>query len=109
MESNKFDILLGREREMTCADAIRALLKESKKSQMALAEELGYARASSINNMIASGNVEMNTMVRICDALGYEISVQPKRQRGARPDGQIVIDEVVPNGKKRGRPAKAKE
>lgn len=94
---------------MTSADVIRALLKEYKKSQTELAAELGYARASSINNMIASGNVEVSTLVKICDAFGYEVSVQPKRQRGARPDGQMVIDEVVVNGKKRGRPAGGKK
>ena len=93
---------------MNASEVIVELLKDNKKSQIWLAEKLGYARASSINNMIANGNVEINTLIRICDAMEYEITIQPKRKAGARPNGQLVIDTVskADSGKKRGKKRK---
>lgn len=76
----------------TTKKAILELLKDSKKSQVWLAEKMGYSRASGVSQMLSRGNITTETLIRICDLLDYEITLQPKRRSGSRPQGQIVID-----------------
>ena len=80
---------------MTQKDAIITLLSDNKKSQVWLAEKMGYARPSGVSQMLQRGNITVDTLLRICDLLDYEITIQPKRRVGARPQGQIVIDRQV--------------
>lgn len=73
-------------------DAIEKLLKDNNKTKGWLAEKLGYALPTGVYNMLARGNVNLNTLCRICELLDYEITIQPKRKSGPRPSGQIVLE-----------------
>jgi DNA-binding Xre family transcriptional regulator len=72
--------------------AIEQLLKDNNKNKIWLSEKLGYAGPSGISQMLMRGNITVETLCRICDALDYEVTVQPKRRVGVRPNGQIIID-----------------
>ena len=77
---------------MGLTTVIRQLLADNKKTQSWLAEKLGYKNRSAINNQLARGNITLQTFYKICEAMDYEITIQPKGKRGARPSGQIIVD-----------------
>ena len=74
--------------------AITALLEDNNKSQAWLAEKLGYAHQSGISRLLERGNLTMDNLLRICESVEYEVTIQPKRRAGSRPQGQLVIDEM---------------
>ena len=45
---------------------------------------------AAINRTIKNGNMTINRLWEICEVLGYEIIVQPKRS-GRKQDGQFVF------------------
>lgn len=79
--------------EMTAVEVIKAMLKEKGETQSSIAEKMGYGKATAVNNMLSRGNMTVDTILEMCEIMGYEITVQPKRIKGARPSGQMVIDE----------------
>ncbi len=85
----------------TLNDAIRTLLSDNNKNQGWLAEKMGYAKPSGISQMLMRGNTTVDTLIRICDTMDYEITIQPKRKAGSRPQGQIIIDAAGKDGEKK--------
>lgn len=77
---------------MNQKEAIEKLLKDNNKTKSWLAEKMGYALPTGVTNMLARGNVNLNTLYKICELLDYEITIQPKRKSGVRPNGQIIIE-----------------
>ena len=77
---------------MKVDEAIKAILKANGKSQTWLAEKVGYSSQSAISQMLGRGNINLNTLCVLLDALDYEITIQPKRRAGARPAGQVVLE-----------------
>lgn len=77
---------------MNIKEAILQLIREKKSSQSLLAQKMGYRSQSAVGQMLLRKNLNVSTLIRICDIYDYELTIQPKRQRGARPEGQIVID-----------------
>ena len=88
---------------MAIKDAIKQLLKDNKKSQVWLSEKMGYAKSTAVNNILARNNLTVETLCRICDIMDYEVTIQPKRRSGARPNGQIVITGSEESGKVKGK------
>lgn len=78
--------------KMKLTEAIEKLLKDNNKNKTWLSEKLGYARPNGVSQMLARGNITVDTLFRICESLDYEITIQPSRRAGARPSGQIVIE-----------------
>lgn len=85
---------------MNMKDTIKRMLKDNNKSQAWLAEKLNYAGTNAINNKLSRGNMKVSDLYRTCEALDYELTIQPKRRAGARPSGQIVIDGFGPTDSK---------
>ena len=77
---------------MELKDAMRQLLKDNNKTQTWLAEKMGYSTPSAIAMIVQRNNINLDTLQQICDIMDYEISIQPKRRAGSRPQGQIVIE-----------------
>ena len=77
---------------MILKDAITQLVKDNNKTKRWVAEQLGYSNPSGITNMLARGNVNLETLNRICELFDYEVTIQPKRRTGQRPNGQIVLE-----------------
>lgn len=77
---------------MTQKEAIESLLKENKKTKTWLSEKMGYSFPSAVGQMLTRGNVTVDTLYQICELFDYEITIQPKRRAGARPNGQITIE-----------------
>ena len=77
---------------MNQADAIEKLLKDTGHTKTHLSELMGYSRPTGISNMLKRGNIEVDTLCKICKLLDYEVTIQPKSKGGARTKGQIVID-----------------
>lgn len=77
---------------MDIKNAIKTLLKDNNKTQTWLADKMGYADPSGIAQTLQRNAITLDTLSRICDIMDYEISIQPKRRAGSRPQGQIVIE-----------------
>ena len=77
---------------MNLKDAITQLCKDNGKTKRWLAAQMGYGNPSAISNMLARGNVTLNTLTKICVLFDYEVSIQPRRRSGQRPSGQIVLN-----------------
>ena len=82
---------------MDFANIVRKLIKETNRNQQWLAEQIGLARASSIQTLLNRNNPTIKTLFDICEAFGYEITIQPKRRVGARPAGQYIITPAEKN------------
>lgn len=76
---------------MDFATIVKRLIKDAHKNQAWLAEQIGLAGASSVNKLFIRNNPTIKTLFDICEVFDYEITIQPKRKRGVRPDGQFVI------------------
>lgn len=76
---------------MTIKKALIKLISDNNSTQTDLAMKLGYKRQSSISSLLFRGNLTVETLQKICNVYGYEITIQPKRIAGARPKGQIVF------------------
>ena len=77
---------------MTQKEVIKEMLRVNNKTQKWLADALGCASIGSIASMLKLENITINNLYSICEALGYEIIVQPKNKRGIRPQGQLVLE-----------------
>ena len=77
---------------MEFKDAMKQLLKDNNKTQTWLSEKMGYTAPAGLARIMASGNPTLENLTKICELLDYEISIQPKRRAGSRPQGQIVIE-----------------
>lgn len=73
-------------------EAIEQLLQDNNRNKAWLSDKMGYARPNAISQMLMRGNVTVDTLFQICELLDYEITIQPKRRAGSRPNGQIVIE-----------------
>lgn len=63
---------------MNFKDALNKLIKDNKKSHASLAELIGRKNPTFISNMVSRGNCNVDTLLEITDALGYEIVIKPK-------------------------------
>ena len=63
---------------MKLGEAINKLVKDNKKSHASLAQMIGRKTSTFISNMVIRGNTNIDTLLEITDALGYEIIIRPK-------------------------------
>ena len=78
---------------MNQTEAIRAAMKYMKRTQKEVAEQIGIAQPTMSRYFtVSGGRMNMNTLCRILDAIGYEIVLQPKNTKGRRPDGAFAIE-----------------
>ncbi len=76
---------------MKQAEAIEQLLRDNNKNKVWLSEKMGIG-SNAVSNMLRRGNVTVDTLYQICEVLEYEITIQPKRRAGSRPNGQIIVE-----------------
>lgn len=76
---------------MKFKEAIVTMLKDNNKSQRWLAEKMGIT-APGVGQMLSRENATLNSLIKVCEILDYEVTIQPKRRTGARPQGQIVLE-----------------
>ena len=74
---------------MKVADVLKLVIKESGTTQARLAKVLGYKSQSGIAERI-KGNITVDNLLAITDAIGYEVVIQ-KKKPGRRADGQYVL------------------
>ena len=76
---------------MLANDIIVELIGISGISKKRLAKTAGFAQPY-FSKIERKATLSASTLVKICDALGYEVTVQPKKQTsGARPSNQYVV------------------
>ena len=63
---------------MIFREALNKLIKDNKKSHASLAELIGRKNPTFISNMVTRGNCNVDTLLEITDALGYELIIKPK-------------------------------
>lgn len=83
----------------TINEAIRAIMKERKITQQAMASALGKERPNDISARLNYKNMSFDRAIEMLSVCGYEVVVQEKK-RGKRPDGQILI--IQSDGPKKG-------
>ena len=76
---------------MVVGEALRKALKDSGHNQTWLADKMGYCGPSGISNIVWRNNLKVDTLIEICEILGYEATIQPKQKAGKRREGQIVL------------------
>jgi DNA-binding phage protein len=64
--------------KMKFKEMMEALIKDNKKSHASLAAMIGRKNPTFISNMVTRGNCNVDTLLEITDALGYEIVIKPK-------------------------------
>ena len=77
---------------MKLKEAIERLLADNGKNKSWLSEKMGYPRPTAVSNMLMRGNIQLDTLCRICELFEYEITIQPRRKKGTRPEKQIVLE-----------------
>ena len=60
---------------MKIKQAVKKILKQENLTQIELSERMGYARSSTV---LSSNNPKANNLIKMMDALGYEIVLRPK-------------------------------
>ena len=63
---------------MKFKEMMSQLISDNKKSHASLAELIGRKNPTFISNMVSRGNCNVDTLLEITDALGYEIIIKPK-------------------------------
>ena len=63
---------------MKFKEMMNQLISDNKKSHASLAELIGRKNPTFISNMVSRGNCNVDTLLEITDALGYEIIIKPK-------------------------------
>lgn len=63
---------------MKVKDAIIKILKQEHITQKELSEKLGYARPTSLNTLLNTNNPKTDNLIKIMDALNYDIILKPK-------------------------------
>lgn len=63
---------------MRFKEMMEKLIKDNKKSHASLAALIGRKNPTFISNMVTRGNCNVDTLLEIADALGYEIVIKPK-------------------------------
>jgi hypothetical protein len=62
---------------MKLGDAINKLVKDNKQSHASLAQLIGRKTPTYISNICIRSNTNVNTLLEITDALGYELIIRP--------------------------------
>ena len=75
---------------MTVQKALASAIKDSGFTQERLAKILEYSGQSSLAQRLRS-NITIETLTKIMDAIGYEVTIQRKKP-GRRADGQYVLE-----------------
>lgn len=76
---------------MGITEIIQGIRKEKKVTYDQLAKATGAKSYTNVKNVLSrDGSVNVETAVKLLEALGYEMVIQPKKQ-GRRPDGQQVV------------------
>lgn len=76
---------------MTIREAVKHILKESHRTQGEVAEQLGYGSQSGFANKLYRG-MPVDELLDVCELLGYELTMQPKRRNGKRSADQILLE-----------------
>ncbi|WP_282144723.1 helix-turn-helix domain-containing protein [Thomasclavelia cocleata] len=63
---------------MKIKQAVKKILKQENLTQVELSERMGYARSTSLSTVLSSNNPKANNLIKMMDALGYEIVLRPK-------------------------------
>lgn len=63
---------------MKTQQAIKKLLNQEHMTQTDLSDKIGYARVTSLNTVLRSNNPKIESLIKITDALDYEIVLRPK-------------------------------
>ena len=63
---------------MNLKEALTKLFKDNNKSHAGMAELIGRKNPTFISNMVSRGSCNIDTLLEITDALGYEIVIKPK-------------------------------
>ena len=77
--------------QMKFKEALTKLIKDNNKSHASMAELIGRKNPTFISNMVSRGNCNIDTLLEITDALGYEIVIKPKSGEN-KPERTIRLE-----------------
>jgi len=78
---------------MKIKQAVKKILKQENLTQIELSERMGYARSTSLSTVLSSNNPKANNLIKMMDALGYEIVLRPKNGSNKVARSVILNDE----------------
>lgn len=62
--------------------------------QKHLAAMLGFASQAAVGNIMSRPDITLDTLIRICDALDYNIVLQPKRNKISENEIKLTRSEL---------------
>lgn len=84
---------------MNISEALKILFLRTGTTQKHAAEKLGYKSSAYISNVLSRGNLTLETLARLCQALDYTIILRPNNIRATSEE--IVIDMIKKKGRSR--------
>ena len=79
--------------EMKQADAVKAMIKEAHRTQEYVGSQMNPPmRQTSVARFVNNGNMTVNRLWEVCEILGYEIVLRPKRKGSANATNTFVLD-----------------
>lgn len=72
-------------------EMLKHIIREKKETQASFAERVGTTQ-SAIGNSLKRNDAYVSTLIKWCEANGYEVVIQEKKQ-GRRRDDQIVLEQ----------------
>lgn len=78
---------------MFVKEAIKRMLIEKGKTMYSLSKEMGYKNDSTVRNIIEKRNINLKTLERFCDNLGYDIFLVRKNENTLDNAMQLEYEE----------------
>lgn len=75
---------------MNVSEAIQLLFKKSGAKKKDIAAGMGYKSPTIINNAMARENLTVDFLIRMCNALNYEVVIRPSAASKSEVD--IILD-----------------
>lgn len=80
-------------KNMFVKEAIKRMIIENGKTMYSLSKEMGYKNDSTVRNIIEKRNINLKTLKRFCDNLGYSIFLVRKDENNLDNAMQLEYEE----------------
>lgn len=78
---------------MKQSEAVNAMIKECKRTQEYVGQQMNPPmKQSAVARFLNNGNMTVNRLWEICEILGYEVVIRPKKKGAANSENTFRID-----------------
>ena len=78
---------------MKQSEAVNAMIRECKRTQEYVGQQMNPPmKQSAVARFLSNGNMTVNRLWEICEILGYEVVIRPKKKGAATQENTFRID-----------------